>query len=294
MRPQKRDELTAIALVLPSFFLILIFVYGFIAWTGYISLTDWRSMIPSYNLVGLRNYADLFALPRFQADIRNTVVFSLLFLPGCTILGLALAMLIDTGIKRGGAFFQNIYLFPLSLSFVVTGTVWAWIFNPTAGLNVLLERIGLGFLRSGWITDPKIALFSVAMAAVWQMSGFAMASYLAGLRGIDNELREAAKVDGASEWDTFRHIILPMLRPVTMSVLVMLGHSSLKIFDLIFVMTNGGPANATDVPGVYMFVATFRQDLFARGACIAMVMLGMVALVIVPYLVRQMRREVSV
>lgn len=293
MRSQKRDQLAAIALVLPSFLLILIFVYGFIAWTGYVSLTNWRSMVPDYGIAGWRNYRELFALPRFQADIRNTIVFTLLFLPGCSILGLLLATLIDSGLKRGGIILQNIYLFPFSLSLVVTGTVWAWIFNPTAGLNVLLQGIGLGFLRSGWITDPKVALFSVVIAAIWQMSGFAMASYLAGLRGIPDDLREAARVDGANEWGIFRHVVLPMLRPVTMSVLVMLGHSSLKIFDLIFVMTNGGPANATDVPGVYMFVATFRQDLFARGACIAMVMLGMVALIIVPYLVRQMRREVQ-
>ena len=293
MQARRRDQLVSVALILPSFLLILVFVYGFIGWTGYISLSGWRTMIPRYDLVGLGNYGELFALPRFQADIRNTLVFSGLFLPGCTILGLALAALIDRGARRSEAVFRSIYLLPMSISFVVTGTVWAWIFNPTAGLNVLLRAAGLGFLCSGWITDPGLALYSVVIAAVWQMSGFAMASYLAGLRGISQDLYEAARVDGAGEWHVFRRIVLPLLRPVTMSVLVVLGHSSLKIFDLIFVMTNGGPAYATDMPGVYMFVATFRQDLFARGACIAMVMLGLVALVVVPYLVVSYRREVS-
>lgn len=293
MRARQRDQLVSMALILPSFLLVLIFVYGFMTWTGYVSLTNWRTMVPSYKLVGFVNYRELFALPRFQADIRNTIVFTALFLPGCALIGLLLALLIDRGARRGEAVFRSIYLLPMSISLVVTGTVWAWIFNPTTGLNVLLRSAGLGFLCSGWVTDPRVALYSVVIAAVWQMSGFAMASYLAGLRGIPMDLYEAAKVDGASTWSIFRRITLPLLRPVTMSVFVILGHISLKIFDLIFVMTNGGPANATDVPGVYMFMATFRQDLFARGACIALVMLGMVAVVVLPYLVISYRREVQ-
>lgn len=286
------ERAIAASLLLPSVAAVALFVYGFIAWTGWVSLTDWRGMNPSYRFIGLKNYADLFGLYRFQADIRNTLLLTVLFIPGALLVGLALAIALDRKVS-GEGLFRSIYLFPMALSFVVTGTVWAWVFNPQAGLNVLLAAARLGFLQSGWLTDRRVALVAVAIAAIWQMSGFAMAMYLAGLRGISDELREAARVDGASEWELLRRVVLPLLRPVTLGAAVVLGHISLKIFDLVFVMTNGGPAFATDVPGIYMFVATFKQDLFARGAAIAIVMLLMVCALVVPYLWHSLRREVA-
>lgn len=292
MSRQTWEKSVAISLLAPSLIAIAIFVYGFIGWTASISLTDWRGLAPRYNFVGLETYRALFGLLRFQADVRNTLVFTAVFLPACLVVGLLWAVLIDQKI-RYESFFRNVFLFPMALSFVVTGTIWAWIFNPRAGLNAILDAIGLGFLKSGWLTDPGMALYSVAIAATWQMSGFAMAMYLAGLRGIPDELREAARVDGATEPQVFRWVILPLLRPVTLSAVVVLGHISLKIFDLIYVMTNGGPAFSTDVPGIYMFIATFKQDLFARGAAIAMMMLLMVSVVVVPYLISTMRKDVE-
>lgn len=289
---KQKERLTSFLLLLPSVVLIGIFVYGFIGWTGYVSMSNWRSMVPDFEFVGLRNYATLFQLYRFQTGLRNNIVFTLLFIPASILIGFLLAFLLDQKVKLEG-FFRNVFLFPMALSFVVTGTIWAWIFNPQSGLNVLLERIGLGFLRSGWITDPNVALYAVIIAATWQMSGFTMAMYLAGLRGIPEELREAARVDGANEWQLYRRVIIPLMFPITVSAVVVLGHISLKIFDLIFVMTGGGPAMSTDVPGVYMFTATFRQDLYNRGAAIAMIMLLMVALVIVPYLWYSTRQEVE-
>jgi glucose/mannose transport system permease protein len=182
-------------------------------------------------------------------------------------------------------------MFPLALSFVVTGTVWRWIFNPNYGLNVLFQNAHLGFLKSGWLTDPHTALNSLTIAAVWQMSGFCMAMFLAGLRGIPDELREAARVDGASEFQAFWRVVFPLLRPITLSAVIILGHISLKIFDLVFVMTFGGPGYSTDMPGLNMFITTFRQDLVAQGAAIATVLLLMVALLIVPYLIWNLRGE---
>ncbi len=168
-----------------------------------------------------------------------------------------------------------------------------WIFNPTSGLNTLFGALGFDTSSWGWITDPRFALYCVAMAAIWQMAGFTMAQYLAGLRGISDDVREAARIDGANEAQIFRHILLPQLWPVTVGAIVILGHISLKIFDLIFVMTQGGPARATDMPGIFMFEITFRGDFFARGAAIGIVMLVMVALLIVPYLVYSRRMDVS-
>ena len=289
------DRLTPILLVAPSVVLIAIFVYGFIAYTGFVSMSKWRGLVPDYTFVGLRNYVNpvgtgIFELERFQADLWNTARFTTLFLAGSLVLGLAAALLLDQRL-RGTIIFQNVFLFPLAISFIVTGVVWRWIFNPFYGVNAILHNLHLDFLRNPWLTSTKTALYSLVIAAVWQMSGFCMAMFLAGLRGIPEDLREAARVDGASEAQTFRYVIFPLLQPITLSAVIILGHISLKIFDLVFVMTFGGPGFSTDMPGLYMFIATFRQDLYARGAAIAMVLLVLVALLIVPYLIWNLRGE---
>jgi glucose/mannose transport system permease protein len=286
------DRLTPFLLIAPSIALIAIFVYIFIGYTAFVSTTTWYGIVPDYTSAGLTQYADLFGLPRFQADISNTIEFTVLFLAACILLGFGAAVLLDQRV-RGTILFQNIFLFPLAISFVVTGTVWRWIFNPNFGINLLLDEVHLGFLKSPWLADTRTALYGLVIAAAWQMSGFCMAMFLAGLRGIPDELREAARVDGASEARAFWHVILPLMRPITLSAVIILGHISLKIFDLVYVMTFGGPGYATDMPSLYMFVATFRQNLYARGAAIAMVLLVMVAFLIVPYLVWSMRQEVE-
>ncbi len=312
------DRLLALLVLAPSVAAIAVFVYGFIAWSAYISVTDWSGIIANeLQFVGLKNYLSIFNQGRFQTDIRNTIVFTVLFVASTLILGLALALMVDARVK-GEAFFRTVYLFPMSLSFIVTGVAMAWIFTPgsnwqngdSTGLNLLLQNWGLDSLKNGWITDASIwpnggwfpawsktrlgiplAMLPVVAAATWQMSGFTMAMYLAGLRAIPDEIREAARVDGASDLQMFRSIILPSLRPVTLSAIIVLGHVSLKIFDLILTMTGGGPGNATDVPGIFMYEITFKANKFAEGAAVAMVILFVIALVIVPYLVWNMRNQ---
>ncbi len=288
----RRDPLVSALIVLPSVLAVGIFVYGFIAWTGYVSLSHWNSFVPDLSFAGLHNFIELFQSPRFQIDLRNTVVFTVSFLIGCLAIGLLLAILLDQQIK-GESVFRNIILFPMSISFIVSGTAWQWLLNPSTGVNLLLESVGLGQFKSAWYTDPRIAIFSVVIAAVWQLSGFTMAMYLAGMRGISDELREAARVDGANEWQIYRHIILPLLNPITLSAVIILGHISLKIFDLVFAMTGSGPAFSTDVPGIFMFETTFRGNRFADGAAIAIIMLVMIALVVIPYLVWSTREEAT-
>jgi len=316
-------------LIAPSVIAIAVFVYGFIAFTGFSSLTKWASLTPDFTFVGMRNYARLFTIDRFLIDLRNTVNFTVLFLAACLALGLFLALLLDQKVK-GEAIFRNIFLFPMAISFIVTGVVWRWLLNPgtiqtgSSGVNLLFERMGLGFLRSKWFTDPtvlyirpettvgqflnsigldwvttpyvgfSIAIISLVIAATWQMSGYTMAMYLAGLRGIPDELREAARVDGATEMQILRHIILPLLRPITLSAVIVLGHISLKIFDLVVSMTGPGPAFATDVPAFFMWDTTFRGNNFAQGAAIATILLIMVAVLIVPYLRFTMRSEAEI
>jgi glucose/mannose transport system permease protein len=284
------DRALPFLIVLPSVIAVGVFVYGFIGWTVFASLTNWNTFIPDLSFAGLRNYINLFDTTRFQIDLRNTAVFTVTFLVGCLSLGLLLAILLDQRL-RGEALFRNIFLFPMSISFIVSGTAWQWLLHPSTGVNLLLESVGLGVLKSPWYTEPRIAIYSVVIAAVWQVSGFTMAMYLAGLRGISDELREAARVDGASEFQLYRRVILPMLRPVTVSAVIVLGHISLKIFDLVFAMTGSGPAFSTDVPGIFMFETTFRGNRFAEGAAIAVIMLVMVAVVVVPYLIYGAREE---
>ncbi|MBN1966207.1 MAG: sugar ABC transporter permease, partial [Anaerolineae bacterium] len=308
---QSRDRLVAILALLPSILLIAIFVYGFIAWTGYTAMTDSNALQqlsgqPS-NFIGLQNFTELFTgvlNQRFRVDVVNTVFFTLLFIAACLGLGMGLAVLLDQHVA-GEGIFRTIFLFPMALSFVVTGVVWKWLFNPASGINRLPTFIGqpagtfrwfisedrwlqfnwqnigqiiaiivldviiimaliywsrsrrqaasfavaIALLLMNWILleGPQqitaldrpemhgfnVALFAVVLAAAWQMSGYTMAMYLAGLRGIPEELREAARVDGAGEWGVYRYIVFPMLRPITLSAMIILGHQSLKIFDLV-------------------------------------------------------------
>jgi len=323
------DRIISLVMIAPSIVAIAIFVYGFIGFTGFSSFTSWNSLVPDFTLIGWRNYERLFGtIPsdRFLLDLRNTVCFTVLFLIACIVLGFLLAVLLDQRVK-GEGIFRSIFLFPMAISFIVTGVVWRWLLNPgtlqtgSSGVNLLFERIGLGLLRWGWFTDPTIwhikpetglgqflasvglegiaspyfgmpvAIFSLVIAATWQMSGYTMAMFLAGLRGIPEELREAARVDGANEIQIYRHVIIPLLQPITLSAVIVLGHISLKIFDLVVSMTGPGPAFATDVPAFFMWDTTFRGNNFAQGAAIATILLVSVAVLIVPYLVNTMRTE---
>lgn len=292
-----KDKLYSFLFILPSIILVIIFVYLFIFWTGFISLTEWNDIFPSYNMVGFRNYVELFQNFRFQISMKNTLVFTLLFLISSLVIGFLLAILLDQKI-RGENIFRNIYLFPMAISFVVTGVVWRWILNPGTlqnpiGLNQLLDKIGLSFLKSGWYTDPKVGIKAVVIAATWQMSGYVMAMYLAGIRGIPSELFEAAQVDGANMWQVYRYIVIPLLRPITLGAVIILGHISLKIFDLVVAMTGSGAGFSCDVPALFMYDTTFRGNHFAQGASIAIILLLMVGILIIPYLRYSLRSEVK-
>ncbi len=294
-----RDRLVAFFMILPSLVAIAVFVYGFIGWTARSSVSDWEGLLPDYTFTGLTNFIDLFNSPRFQIDIRNTIIFTILFISTCLFLGLLLAVLLDQRI-RGEALFRNIYLFPMAISFIVTGVVWRWLLNPAtsierlSGINLLFHQAGLDFLISKWYTHPSFGIVAIVIPATWQMSGFTMALYLAGIRSIPEELREAARVDGANELVIYRRIVMPMLKAITLSAVIILGHTSLKIFDLVMAITQeGGQGYSADVPALNMWYTTFRALRFGEGAAIAFVILLTVAVLIVPYLVYTFRSEVE-
>lgn len=301
-RSLTKDHMLAIGFLIPSILLVGVFVYGFIGWTGYVSLSNWNSLVPDFSFVGLKNYLYLFSDFRFQADLRNTLFFTIMFILAVIVVGQFLAVLLDQKIQQE-SLFRNIFFFPMALSFVVTGVVWQWLLNPSTGVNLFLGKLGLD---SKWYTDTTIfpaigwgkiefgipiAMIAVVIAAVWQMTGFSVAMYLAGLRGVPEEVREAARMDGANEFQVYWKIIMPILRPITVSVIIIMAHISLKIFDLIYAMTGPGANFVTDVPGVYMYETTFRGNYYANGAAIAVVMLLAVAIFIVPYLWSSRKEE---
>ena len=289
-----RRHWVPIAMLSPSIVAIGIFVYGFIAWSLRVSLSEWQGLTPDYTWAGLTNFAELFGDRRFLIDMRNTLVFTTFFVIGAVAIGLALAILLDRHVP-GEGLFRSIFLFPLAISLIVTGVAWRWLMNPaagtrTSGLNLLFDNIGLPALSNNWhTTDPPWGMAFVALPAVWQMSGFTMALFLGGLRAIPEELKEAARADGASEFQLYRRIIIPLLRPALLSALIILGHLSLKVFDLIVALS--GKDIRLDVPSIYMWTTTFDANNFARGAAIGIVLLLSVAVLVVPYLVWTLRRE---
>ena len=291
----ENETLLSFALLFPSMVAVGIFVYGFIGWSVRVSLSRWKGLNPDYTFVGLQQYTNLlFNDQRFLIDIRNTAVFTVGFIVGCLFLGLGLAILLDQKLK-GESLFRSVFLFPMSISFIASGVVWAWLMNPatgsrTTGLNLLFQNLGLDFLTSTWhATPPPWGMAYTVIPAVWQLSGFAMALYLGGIRSISEDIREAARVDGATEFEIYRYVILPMLRPVTLSAVIILGHMSLKIFDLIVAL--GRKDQRLDVPGIYMWTTTFDGTNYAQGAAIGILMLISVAILVVPYLVTSMRAE---
>lgn len=291
----KTDWLLAGLLISPSIIAIGIFVYGFIGWSVRVSFSKWKGLLANYAWVGWRNYHRLFSDPRFHIDVRNTLYFTVFFLTGAMVIGFFAAVLLDQRLP-GEAVFRGIYLFPMAISFIVTGVVWRWLMNPatgsrTSGLNLLFKDAGVGFLANNWhTTHPPWGIAFVALPAVWQMSGFMMALFLGGLRSIPDDLREAARVDGASEFQIYRRVILPLLRPVALSAIIILGHISLKIFDLIVAMGGSGDLRL-DMPSIYMWTTTFDAFNYARGAAIGILLLLGVAVLVVPYLFFTLRSE---
>ncbi len=364
-----RDRLKAFLTLLPSIILIAIFVYSFIGNTFWISLTDWGGVAslaenPVRNYAGFSNYIDLFTGflgGSFRQDLLNAVYYSVLLLAGAIGSGMFIAVLLDNK-PKGEAVFRTIFLYPMSLSFIVTGTIWRWMLAPQGGVNILPTSIGMEPIHFQWLSSndaillfnwqnlfqvllgtvtvillligllglrktpkravlcwlapgiilglalwirgdllPKalfmeemhgfnLATTGIILATIWQYSGYTMALYLAGFTGISQDLRDAAMLDGASTGAYYRHIALPMLKPITISAVIILSHISLKMFDLIFAMT--GPDNGqTGHPALNMYLTTFRANDFAKGAAIAIVLFLIAATFIIPYLVSNYRQR---
>ncbi|MEM7694807.1 MAG: sugar ABC transporter permease [Pseudomonadota bacterium] len=273
----------------PTVAIIAIFVYGFIAFTLYLSFTDSR-ILPSFDLVGWKNYENLFRLRAWDTAVLNLAIFGTLYIAICTILGLGLAILLDQRIRAEG-FIRTVYLYPMALSFIVTGVAWKWFLDPGIGLEAVVQGWGWTSFEFKWIKDRDFAIYTIVLAAVWQTSGFVMAMFLAGLRGIDGEMLKAAQIDGASTLALYWRIVIPQLRPAFMSAFVVLAHMAIKSYDLVIALTGGGPGTATEMPATFMYSYTFSRNQMGIGAASAVIMLMTIAAIIVPYLWSELREK---
>ena len=273
----------------PSFVAIMIFVYGFIGWTAWVSFTKSR-LLPKYDIVGTIQYDRLFQSPRWETAINNLYVFGILFIVISMFLGLVLAIFLDQKIRVEGVI-RTIYLYPMALSMIVTGTAWKWILNPGLGIEATVKKWGYENFTFDWLVNPDMAIYTVVLAGVWQSSGFVMALFLAGLRSVDEEIIKAAQVDGIPTWRIYSAIIIPSMAPIFLSAFIVLSHLAIKSFDLVIALTGGGPGYATDLPATYMYTMAFSRGDIGQAASSAMIMMAVVFTIVVPYLYSELRAK---
>ena len=271
----------------PSMLVVLVGFYGYILWTLVLSFSN-SSFMPSYKWVGLQQYMRLMDNDRWWVASQNLLVFGGLFIGISLLIGVFLAVLLDQRIRREG-FIRTIYLYPMALSMIVTGTAWKWLLNPGLGLDKMLRDWGWEGFRLDWLVDQDRVIYCLVIAAVWQASGFVMALFLAGLRSVDQSIIRAAQVDGAGLPTIYLRIVLPSLRPVFFSAVMILAHIAIKSFDLVAAMTAGGPGYSSDLPAMFMYSFTFSRGQMGIGSASAMLMLAAILTLLVPYLYSELR-----
>lgn len=273
--------------LVPTGLASLIFVYGFVIWTIWLSMTK-STLLPTNTFAGLAQYRFLFSLDTWWVSVLNLAIFGILYVAICLAIGLFLAILLDQKIRAEG-WLRTIYLYPLALSLVVTGVVWKWLLNPGLGLQHVVRSLGWTHFTFNWLITPDMAIYTVVIAAVWQASGFVMALFLAGLRGIDSSIIKAAQLDGASLPRVYLSIIIPSLRPVFFSAIVLLVSLAIKSFDLVIALTGGGPGYSTWLPAIFMYNIGFNRGQIALGAAAATLMMVAVGLAMLPLLLAELK-----
>lgn len=285
-----RDKLIIRLIFITCCILVAYFVYYFILWNIVVSMTDWQGLIQTYNFVGFENYLRMLDDPIFWTSLTNNLVFMLVFIPSSIVIGLFLAILLDQKIRKESVF-RTMYLLPYALSFVVTAYLWQWMFIEDGVINFMLDLFGLGFLKMSWISNPDIALFSVSFALVWQFSGYIMLIFLAAIRTIPQSHIMAAQIDGASGFRLYTRVIIPQIKTSTFTAFVILMIFSLKAFDFIWILTDGGPGWATTILPITVFKVAFKSNQFAYSSAIATTLLLLVMVIVIPYLYLTYRKR---
>lgn len=266
-----------------------LWVIGPMFYTFYLSMTNWDGLSDP-KFIGLKNYIKLFKDPVFFVSLKNNLIWVFSFITIPVVIGLALAMILNQSVP-GSRFFKASFYSPMVLSLVVCGLVWSWLYNPAQGLlNTFFRSVGLESLAKGWLSDPDLVLGSIIAVAIWRQVGYVMILFLAGLQSVDPFLVEASKIDGCNSWKTFIHVVLPQLQPVTIVVVVISIIDSLRAFDLVSVMTRGGPFNRSSVLANFMYIVSFNNYKMGYGAAVA-VILFLISFVFIMLYLSQISKE---
>jgi ABC-type sugar transport system permease subunit len=286
------NKLTPYLFLLIPLAIYLLWVIGPMFYTFYLSLTKWDGLTQPV-FIGLRNYEKLFQDPVFYTSLKNNLRWIGSFITIPVVLGLGLAVALNQSIP-GAKFFKASFYSPMVLSLVVCGLIWSWMYHPANGLiNSALRAVGLDSLAQGWLSNRDLVMWSIIVVAIWRQVGYVMILYLAGLQSIDPELIDASRVDGCSGFQSFRHIILPLLAPVTVIVIVISIIDSLRAFDLVSVMTRGGPYNSSSVLANFMYIEAFNNYKMGYGASIAVILFLISMVFIFLYLWQVLKDEME-
>lgn len=279
--PRSRPSMATLVLV-PVWGVVLAAYVGTMLWTAQISFTASR-LLPVNEYVGFDQYQRLFASARWLVSLQNIAIFGVLFIVGCLVIGFVLAVALDQKIRFENTL-RTIFLYPYAMSFIVTGLIWQWLMNPGLGIQKAVRDWGFEGFRFDWAVDREMALYAVVLAGLWQASGLVMALMLAGLRGIDQELWKATRIDGIPAWRVYLSIVVPILRPIIITAVVLLAISVVKSYDLVVALTNGGPGIATEVPAKFIMDHLFTRQNIGLATAAATVMMITVAAVLAPWL----------
>ncbi|WP_062218719.1 MULTISPECIES: carbohydrate ABC transporter permease [unclassified Aureimonas] len=284
----RRSAAPAVALS-PTILIVLLAYVGTMGWTVWMSLTNSR-LLPVNTFVGTQQYERLFGDPRWLVSLQNMALFGVLFIGFCLALGFLLAVAIDQRV-RGEDGLRTIFLYPHAMSFIVTGLVWQWMMNPTLGIQEAVQALGWTSFRFDWVVRRDMAIYAVVIAGVWQSAGLVMALMLAGLRGVDEDLWKAARVDGIPPWRVYTSIVLPLLKPMIITSVVLLSIAVVKVYDLVVALTNGGPGTATAVPAKYVMDYLFERQNIGLAAAASTVLLVTVLCVLTPWIYAEYFRK---
>ena len=270
-------KIAAIPMILTSLFIFI----GCSLWTVYYSFTK-SGLLPNSTFAGLVQYKRLFTTDRWYMAMENIVIFGIISLIFLLVIGFTLAAFLDQKIRFENTF-RTIYLYPFAMSFIVTGLVWQWMLNPELGIEKVIRDLGFESFHFNWLMRKETVIYTVIIAALWQGTGMMMALMLAGLRGIDHEIWKASKVDGIPIWKTYLFIVIPMMRPVLVTALILSATGIVKVYDIIVAQTGGGPGNASDVPARYVIQMMFLNNNIGQGLAASTIMLVTVLIILIPW-----------
>jgi glucose/mannose transport system permease protein len=280
-RRRLRTRLPPALALLPTALVVLVVYVGCMLWTVRLSFTS-STLLPRLDWIGFAQYSRLIVNDRFVISAENIAIFGILFISGCLILGFLLAVFIDQNVRSEGLF-RTVFLYPYAMSFVVTGVVWQWFLNPGLGLQKLVRDLGFETFTFDWIVSQDMAIYTIVIAGIWHGSGLTMAILLAGLRGVDEDLWKAARVDGVPAWRYYVSVVLPLLRPMIITATVLLATGVVRLYDLVVAMTLGGPGIATEVPAKFVMDHLFERNNIALGTAAATLMLITVVIILAPW-----------